>query len=529
MGLKNIPDQRATVAFDDLLREVWPRVRRKHLYPELPFPAWSEGEKRVGLDIQGKKISISREFVQGMSQAIEEQEVIEGLLDHAVSHYLCCPWNLSTHLRLYGEAKKVLKDKEMAKRATDYFMDVVADTHCVSQKETPLPMIYRHLERGVLDEAVHAVYERIWGMDLGAAGHEEISRKLSRLPYLDRSRWGESIRRFAKAIHPLLEMEGRSGGLIRPSPMGGHGMQQYSKEEIERGLKDLASDSATPSEFKEIVEDFEDEILDSTRPAEGAMGLGPGRSLDADILYYMKLAENWMLPIRNMPTKKSGSLYPHHHEPWEVGKPYQDIDPWTSFGKIMPGITQTWRRLEGEVFGQWEGIPDCVVMIDSSGSMTNPRQSLSYAVLGAACACDAYLRKEAQVAVYNFSDAESGGRRILPYSRRRREIYQTLCHYFGGGTRLAVEDIETLQEKGVPDLFLITDMQITNQEVLIRYFNQCENRVTAVHIGDNRHVESFRKSMAVRKNVDIYGVEKKEDIPRIVLGKVRDYLYRGTP
>ena len=81
----------------------------------------------------------------------------------------------------------------------------------------------------------------------------------------------------------------------------------------------------------------------------------------------------------------------------------------------------------------------------------------------------------------------------------------------------------------MPDLFLITDMQITNQEVLIRYFNQCENRVTAVHIGDNRHAESFRKSMAVRKNVDIYGVEKKEDIPRIVLGKVRDYLYRGTP
>ena len=513
------------MALDEILREVWPRVRKKHLFPELPHPLCAEGEKRVGLDIKEKAITISGEFVEGMSRELGDGEVVEGLLDHAISHYLCCPWNLSTHLRLHGEAKKVLHDKEMAKKATDYFMDVVADTHCVSRKETPLPKIYRHLKRGVLDEAVHALYERIWGVDLGVEGHEEISRKLSRLPYLDRSRWGESMRRFAKAIHPLLEMEKEIGGLTRPGPMGDHGIRQYSKEEIERGFKDLASESASPSEFKEIVGDFEDDLRETTRSEEGSMGLAPGRSLHADLLYYMKLAENWSLPIRKMPTKKSGSLYPHHHEPWEAGKPYQDIDPWTSFGKIMPGITQLWRRLEGETFGQWEGIPDCVVMIDSSGSMTDPRQSLSHAVLGAACACDAYLRNGAQVAVYNFSDAVSGGRQILAYSRQRREIYKTLCRYFGGGTRLLVEDIQSLYEGRVPDLFLITDMQITNLETLIQYFNPCENRITAVHVGDNRHVASFRQSMALRKNVEIYGVEKKEDIPRIILGKVRDYIY----
>jgi hypothetical protein len=33
--------------------------------------------------------------------------------------------------------------------------------------------------------------------------------------------------------------------------------------------------------------------------------------------------------------------------------------------------------------------------------------------------------------------------------------------------------------------------------------------------------------MALRKNIEIYAVEKKEDIPRIVLGKVKDYLYRA--
>ena len=119
-------------------------------FPELPAPRYAQGESRVGLDIKDKRISISRDFVQQMSPKLNAKEVIEGLLDHAVSHYLYCPWDLTTHLKLYAEAKRVLKDKRMARKATDYFMDVVADTCCVSQKETPLPNLYRHLTKDFL-------------------------------------------------------------------------------------------------------------------------------------------------------------------------------------------------------------------------------------------------------------------------------------------------------------------------------------------------------------------------------------------
>jgi len=514
---------------DELLGEIWPRVRRRHIYPELPAPTCGKGCDRVGLDIKGKRISISTEFVTELSRHLDPAVIVEGLLDHAVSHYLYCPWDFSTHLKLYAESKKVLRDKSMAQIATDHFMDVVADTHCVSQKDTPLPRVYRHLHRGRIEEAVHALYQKIWGVDLGVEGHEEISRRLSRLPYLDRSRWKESMGRFARVMQALLQEEEGSGNLNKSSPvMGSHKPQQYSAQEIERGLKQLALDVSTPTEFKEIVNDFKEEIAEATAEVAGlGMGLGAGRSVDADILYYMKLAENYALPIRKRPMKKSGSLYPDHHAPWEVGKPFQDIDPWTSFGKIMPGITQTWERMEGEILGKDEGIPDCIVMIDSSGSMTNPKAQLSHAVLGAACACDAYLRNDAQVAVYNFSNAFAGARWLQPYSRNRREVYRTLCHYFGGGTRLMMEHMATFQTDAVPDIFLISDMQITNLEIVVRYFNECKNRVTAVHIGNNKHVDDFRGSVALRKNVGVYAVERKEDIPRIVLGKVREYLYRN--
>ena len=37
---------------------------------------------------------------------------MEGLLDHAVSHHLSCPWDFPTHMKLYAEAKKTLKDPD---------------------------------------------------------------------------------------------------------------------------------------------------------------------------------------------------------------------------------------------------------------------------------------------------------------------------------------------------------------------------------------------------------------------------------
>ncbi|MGA2401968.1 MAG: hypothetical protein ABSG91_09695 [Syntrophobacteraceae bacterium] len=514
-----------TQDLDHLLKEIWPIIRKRHHYPELPAPQWSYGEERVAMEIKGKHIYLSRPFVAVMAEVLDPGEVLEALLDHAVSHYLYCPWDFSTHLRLYQEAKKVLKDKEMARKATDSFIDVVADTHCISQMESALPKLYGQLKRGVWDEAIHALYQKIWGIDLGVQGHEEITVKLSRLPYLDRKRWASSMRRFARDVQPLFKLEKNLGGSPGHNPMGGHSLQKYSSEEIEQGLREFAQDAASPSKFKEIVEDMREELLAANQNTAQGMGRGSGMSTQADILYYMKLAEGFSLPIQKKPMEKSGCLYPYQHLPWEIGRPFQDIDPWTSFGKIMPGITQMWERREMEISGKEEGIPDCIVLIDSSGSMPNPTERLSYAVLGAACACDAYLKNGAQVAVYNFSDAKAGGRAILPYSRHRKEIYRLLCTYFGGGTNLPMKEIDSLLADRGADIFLITDMQITNLEILTQYFSQCPNRVTAVHIGTNEHVQNFRRSIALRKNVGVYAVEKKEDIPRIVLGRIREYFH----
>jgi hypothetical protein len=535
-----------------IIEEIWPRLKKKHLYPEIPMPRVgeirdseqgdAEQNQGVGLEMKQKQMTINPAFLLKMKDKMPEKQAIEALLDHGITHYTFCPWDFQTHLILYAEAKKVMGDKELAKQVANRFIDIIADTHCVKKGFTEIPQLHRVLEKGKVEEVIASLYQKIWGIDLGISpsqkgeeGHEEVVRRLARIPYLDRSRWPMSIQKFARSLKLLLvgeqnEQE-KQGGKGNANPQGEHDLTHYSSEEIDQGLRDYAKTKMALSEFRDIVEDFSEELKEAGYGMEGGMGRGKGNPIDADILFYMKLAENYSIPLKKLPLEEKGSLHPHSHSPWEVGSPFQDIDIWTSFGKIMPGVTQIWKKKEGKGRGKIEGIPDCLIVIDSSGSMINPRKNLSYAVLGAACATNAYLRNDSNVAVYNFSDAPMGGKDILNYTNRREEIYRVLCKYFGGGTALDLEDLNPLiQRRKNLDLFIITDMKITNLEALINFFVQIQNRITAVHIGENPYASRFQKAVEKKKNINIFTVKRKEDIPHIVLGKIKEYFnsaYRG--
>jgi len=529
-----------------IIEEIWPRLKKKHLYPELPIPRAgevvesvqgpAEQNEGVGLEMKQKQMTINPTFVSQMKDKMPEKRVIEALLDHGITHYTFCPWDFHTHLMLYAEAKKVMGDKGLAKQVANYFIDVIADTHCVKKRSTEIPELHRNLKKGMVEEVIASLYQRIWGIDLGISPskksgrkHEEIVRRLTRIPYLDRSRWSESIKKFARSLKTLLFEEQKeqenNEGKGNSNPQGEHDLTHYSYEEIDQGLRDYVKKTMALSEFREVIEDFSDELKEAGYGMEGGMGRGRGLPIDADVLFYMKLAENYSIPLKKLPLEKKGSLHPHSHSPWEVGSPYQDVDIWTSFGKVMPGLTQIWKKKEGKGRGKIEGTPDCLIAIDSSGSMINPRKNLSYAVLGAACAANAYMRNDAKVAVYNFSDAPMGGKDILNYTNKREEIYRVLCKYFGGGTALDLDDlIPLIQGRKTLDLFIITDMKITNLEALINFFGQIQNRITAVHIGENPYASRFEKAVEKKKNINIFTVKRKEDIPHIVLGRIREYF-----
>ena len=512
--------------WQQILIDLWPQMRRKHFWPELPMPRVGKIETPVAMQMCDKQITLNTATCSALAEHMPPTMVAEGLLDHGISHYTRCPWDLSTHLQLYAAAKDVIGRKPLAHLATDTFIDVVANTYCVKDIQTPLPHIYRHLGGGALEGVLAALYSQIWGVDLEGSADPLLVRRLARIPYLDRQQWTQSIKRFVQLLQPVFEEEGRQR---RPNPplLGHHGLERYAPEELKQGIQAFAQHVESLQQFRDIIQDFTSDLLALGYGAEAEGGSGCRAALDADTLYYMQLAQGYHLPLHGVPMSRSGAMDPYSHRPWEVSKPVQDIDVWTSFGKLLPGLSQTWVRRQGMVIGQCESTPDCLIILDSSGSMSNPRERLSYAVLGAACAVEAYLRHQANIAIYNFSDARHNGKTILPFTDDRQTIYRGLCAYHGGGTSLGLRDLEELRCTAVnaaPDLLLITDMQIVNLEEVINFFTTVEGRITVIHIGENRAMRRFRQATHERPNLQIFSVVERQDIPRIVLGQMRDYF-----
>ena len=143
--------------YKSIIEEIWPRLKKKHLYPEIPMPkvrgtsdtdqVEAEENEGVGLEMKQKQMTINRAFVSQMKEKMPEEEVIEALLDHGITHYTFCPWDFHTHLMLYAEAKKVMGDKELAKQVANYFIDVIADTHCVKKEVHGDPRIASKSEK----------------------------------------------------------------------------------------------------------------------------------------------------------------------------------------------------------------------------------------------------------------------------------------------------------------------------------------------------------------------------------------------
>ena len=394
--VETVDNQQAARPYEDLqelLMRLWHEVRRRHLYPELPTPRFGNSESPAAMEMRDKQIVLNLGYVEEMTRSVPVETVLTALLDHGISHYTCCPWDLSTHLRLYARAKEILGNGDLARKATDLFMDVVADTHAVKERQSPLPQLYRYGPRTDLEQAVFSLYEKIWGVDLGGKGDPDTVGRLVTIPYLDKRRWLASLVRFIRGIRPLLEKNQHTCQELQ-NRMGEHGFQQYGAEEIERALRDFARESESPEQFADVLEDLQNGLQCSDNDTAEGIGRGgrkPERRQSA-LLYetgrelcpsaaedphaglrtstsslpsplgslstlqgFGSVVEFWQIPTRYYPDlgKARGAnlrkeranprLFGDHRFVWKHGRPSQP--------PVTRGIG--WRMCGGRLFASW--------------------------------------------------------------------------------------------------------------------------------------------------------------------------------
>ena len=555
-------DEEYRKKLEEKLPKVWKEVRESFNYPQIPKPVFDE--KTQEIEMKNHRIVINPEYVKELEgKGLSQDDALKAMLSHYLGHYFYKndPWDFTN--MLFVENEMSLVDEKRAAEFRNAYNDVCVD----------LKLLLRHRKSGAekllsrtgttsIDRLLRAYYQDQSGYDMGLGGtnalEEKYVKRIKTIDFFDRSRLKYNSRRFGKIlkdyINELPKGQGSGGGDGKESddneqdsggkmqdPKGkkdansigdedgkdgysgccGTGKhmdhEAFGEDEVREGIRELAK-GMDPEEFKKAAKRLG--IGKVEGKGIGISGVGSPEITSKD--YYQTLSEAYRIGILEKPNIKSDTMYPETHKKYEMGDPFNEIDFLNSYGKIIPGVTQKWKYSEMDVHGKLEGIPDALLVIDSSSSMVNPSSSLSYAALGGFCASNAYLDSGSKVGVINFS----GNNQMLSvdFTDDRDKVYGALASYFAGGTVIPLQELKQMVNKNEKecDIILISDTQIDNLVDTINYLKGIENknRVTVLCIGDSYgDLQKYSDD-----KFSIYSIESLESLPDIILGDIRGHL-----
>jgi uncharacterized protein with von Willebrand factor type A (vWA) domain len=259
-------------------------------------------------------------------------------------------------------------------------------------------------------------------------------------------------------------------------------------------------------------------------------GIGSKRKQWIRFWYRAKVRGLLRFDVRDK--KPSGSA-PLSTQLWRLGDPFEELDVVQSlqtFPVLVPNMT-TRRWLKTELFGDTESgsLPDLLLVIDSSGSMTwsmrgkNISGPYHTALVSAFAAMDVSLRKGSRVAAINFSD----GTRVCEWTRERSTVERVLLAYQGGGTVAPIKKISDACDSAGSGVLvlLITDAEIANWGRLVKSIAKLTRRG---HKYFMFHIESLGYEMEdsthgalTKAGAHAIPVESVKDLPGLVVREVR--------
>ncbi len=489
------------------LDEAWDDTKRLYSYPPIKKPELTDSTNTAAIDMSNHKIKVSRKFVNKVvhnatkeNYSLDDTTVLKGLLHHEVNHYMLCPYDLGTMMKIEQEISKVTGQN--VHTITNYFTDAVINLDLMKRKKRmEVSEVYRHIDKiHPVDQLMCGLYQdktrTDFGVNIDSPGMKSRLDALKKIDYLNKKKWLKSSRKFAELIHDLINDQNKHDLL----KIDDWDTDSYTDGEIDKGLSDVAK------EFD--IEDFKDA---AKRAGIKEQSIPQG----IDALYYDQQSKKYLMNVkpRNV---KGRAVQNTEHKKYEISDSYSSIDVFNSFGKFMPGFSQVWKPVEESIDGSLKGVPDLVLALDTSGSMPNPTKELSPAVLGAFCAAKLYLENGSAVATYNFSsDIYYTG-----FSRDKATIFKNLALFQDGGTYFDIASLSSLinSTKTKADLMIVTDMGISNFEETMTYLKGVEkaNRISILWIDPDPQVDiSSLKS----DNFNIYKIRNNNDIPKIMIGE----------
>ena len=427
------------------------------------------------------------------------------VLAHEVGHHICYPGNLTDHARSIARVRRSLPTLEQeAPLVANLYTDLLINDRLQRSAGLDMAGVFRTLggsggAQSRMWTFYMRIYEILWSLTRGALALGTVDDVLegdaqlgARLIRVYAHEWLDGAGRFAALCLPYLLDDAKgmreilgawldtenagaggtdAGGLTEIDLEELEGALHPSEDEALAGL-DAPATEAPSTRDHTLRRDFgggmKEERIFRDPMEYGEILRAAGMRLDAGEIaarYYRERALPYLIrfPVRELP--QATDPLPEGTEPWHVAAAMDEVDWLESVmvsPAIVPGVTTVKRTWGASPGGEPAQEPvDLYIGIDCSGSMGNPRMSLSYPVLAGVIVTLSALRAGARVMACLSGEP---GRTIATdgFVGNEREVLAILTDYLGTGFGFGMHHLGPVFDKRRPEgrachILIVTD------------------------------------------------------------------------
>ena len=561
-------------------RSAWEQALIDFYHPPLPEPEIEnvpEAASFFYIDSESWTVHLNTAGVPLNMDANEAEPYLRSVCQHEIQHYLLCPYDGVTNGLMFAAARKKVNDAT-AMFVCNLFADLVVDSKLLRRYPS---LTHSRINASIHESAIRvrehsplwtlivASYRAMWGFPLPALAKvdQETSEaaiaiaEIARKSIDNEKRWPKACEKIAEIIADWIpedddeqlpgcgtdgsgkEAEGDSAGdtttIIVPLDID---TMMGSPIEVRNG--DLARrclQKDSPSDLEADMEDLTVEVDQrggNLQDLEGVyLTAGHGNPRESWIHFWYRAKARGMLRF-DVEERKFSGLAPLAPQVWRMGDPVEELDIVQSlqaFPVLIPNVsTRKWLKITSEGLEQSKSLPDMLLVIDSSGSMTwgmtskTIRGPYHTALVASFAAMDVALRRGSRVAAINFSS----GSRSSKWSTSKAEVERVLLAYQGGGTVAPIKKIFAACEKAESKVMVLmmTDAEIANWDKFVEAIRSLTSRghkLILFHIGGGSGTRKTKTQRALEEaGAIVYPIKSMKDLPGLVIREVRQ-VYVG--
>lgn len=475
----------------------------------------------------------------------EFQDEVKVLTRHEIEHYMCCPFDVITHLRMlkcirniyYREYSHLGVNIEYACGSiANQAADIIVDTknfylHPQETLQSEINWIKKGTNIAICprhNKLMFLTKEAIWGCSLDIKENDaellkivaQMAKKFKENGIDDKSSFISKTEEYTRAFFYLYIRDKKEGNVDQGGQQGkpGSGNQQQGGQQGQSGSgnqqqggqqgqsdssnqqqgqfsigpKDKSENGsafvfADPDKIKEAIEALAHETeLNEFVDLLGIAGLGDLSCKDREKLWFTAQSSD-IIPIEEE-TNTGNPINYSYPNTWRIGDPIESLDLILSYitsPKLIPGITtKKWERITTESHGSEKKQRDLLLVVDTSGSMksvTREADNMHQAVLASFGILNYFESKKCKVALIEFS----GSVRVdIAWTVQYDEIREKLLTNGSGGTQFPIHRIQSTLEKSKNELVtvVITDGELGNLQESVTFFREYLNEGNKLYI-----------------------------------------------